>query len=44
MDWTKYYKIDPQDFQGTEEQQRLVKGGTVSEKCSIQRPKYNNYL
>jgi len=28
-DWPKYYKIDPQDFHGTEEQQRLVKGGTA---------------
>ena len=29
-DWFGYYKCDPQNFNGTEEQNRLVKGGQVS--------------
>ena len=29
IDWPNYYKIDPQDFNGSNAQQRLVIGGEV---------------
>lgn len=30
IDWPNYYKIDPQDFNGSNAQQRLVIGGEVN--------------
>lgn len=30
-DWVKYYTVDPHDFNGTEEEKRLVLGGEVEQ-------------
>ena len=38
IDWPNYYKIDPQDFNGSNAQQRLVIGGETGSKsiaCSL---------
>ena len=29
VDWQKYYKINPQDFGGNQDQKKLVLGGEV---------------
>ena len=38
IDWPKYYSINPQDFGGSEAEQKLVIGGEVS-----RRIKMNHY-
>jgi hexosaminidase len=37
IDWPKYYEIDPQVFNGTEAQQRLVMGGEVFQKSFLDK-------
>jgi len=40
IDWPKYYSINPQDFGGSEAEQKLVIGGEVSRSRRI---KMNHY-